>query len=193
MSRLGRRAIAAIGSGGFAVALVMCCATSSTAAPASGPITKAQDVHGVWLGEMTGYQAGQEVDWQYRVTFRKSNGQAGVGWQEWRDCTDNKAACAAGKARGGGWSQPARLLFVMDQDHVLHGVDDQGFATFQSDATGNQLLAMHICQGRVTGQDWAASATSDVSPGGNPMTANFAMEPGQGWTGHAVQGSMWRQ
>ena len=102
MNRLRNRALALIVAGAFTVALTVGGAGSAGAAPTSEPITEAKNVLGVRLGEMTGFQNGQEVDWQYRLTVRKAKGQAGVAWEEWRDCEGNEVACAAGKATGGG-------------------------------------------------------------------------------------------
>lgn len=144
MSRLSNRVLAAVGAGAFAVAFTVGGGVPAQAAPASGPITEAKDVLGVWLGEMSGYSEGQEVDWQYRLTVRKAKGQAGVGWEEWRDCGDHEAACASGKATGGGWSQPSRLLFAMEKGHVIHGVGEAGQVIMTPDKTGNVLSVINV-------------------------------------------------
>lgn len=144
MSRLGSRSLAAVGAGAFAVAMTVSGGAPANAAPASGPITQARDLLGVWVGELSGYNEAQEVDWQYRLTVRKAKGQAGIAWEEWRDCEENKAACAAGKVTGGGWSQPSRLLFAMDKGHVIHGAGEAGQVIMTPDTTGNVLSAVKV-------------------------------------------------
>ena len=182
MSRVSSRALAAVGAGAFAVALTVSGGVSAVAAPSSGPIAKAQDVLGVWLGELTGYQDGQEVDWQYRLTVRKAKGQAGVAWGEWRDCEGNEAACAAGKATGGGWGQPSRVVFAMDAEHVIHGVSESGAAIGVGDATGQTIHISMLCRG--SGDSWdSAMATSGVT----------RMKLGQQWDTFAVSGPLIRQ
>ena len=162
MSRLSSRAFAAVGAGALTVALAVSGGVPAVAAPASGPITQARDVLGVWVGELTGYNEGQEVEWQYRLTVRKARGQAGVAWEEWRDCVDHEAACAAGKATGGGWSQPSRVLFAMGPDHVIHGVSEAGIAAAAPDETGGVLNVTYVCQGD-PGVMWTSAANS-VAP-----------------------------
>ncbi|CAB4975954.1 MAG: hypothetical protein F2840_18285 [Actinobacteria bacterium] len=162
MSRLSIRAFTAIGAGALTVALIVSGGVPAVAAPASGPITQARDVLGVWVGELTGYNEGQEVDWQYRLTVRKARGQAGVAWEEWRDCVDHEAACAAGKATGGGWSQPSRVLFAMGPDHVIHGVSEAGITEAAPDETGGVLNVTYVCKGDPVGM-WSSVANS-VAP-----------------------------
>ena len=181
MSRMSNRVSAAVVAGVVAVALTISGAGAAGAAPASGPITEARDVLGVWLGELTGYQEGQEVDWQYRLTVRKTKGQAGVAWQEWRHCANHEAACAAGKDTGGGWGQPSRLLFVMDKAHVIHGVSETGVATVMPDPTGDTMAMAKLCVGP---QDQYA-APVDATVGGTQQMAPFGAM--------AVTGTLYRQ
>ena len=184
MSKFGSRALAAVGAGAFAVALTVGGGVPAGAAPASGPITKAQDVLGVWLGEMTGYQEGQEVDWQYRLTVRKAKGQAGVAWEEWRDCGGNEAACAAGKATGVGWSQPSRLLFAMDADHTIHGVSESGGVRIVPGETGDELEVVMVCQGSPD-SEWTTAA---VMTGATQRATTT-----NSWGAFAVTGAIARQ
>ena len=179
MNRLSRRALAAVGAGAFAMALTVSGGVPADAAPASGPITEARDLLGVWVGEMRGYSEGQEVDWQYRLTVRKAKGQAGVGWEEWRDCGDHEAACASGKATGGGWSQPSRVLFAMDSDHVIHGVSEAGMVRLMSDGTGETLATTYLCQGN-PGVMWTSGANG-VAPRVMAEMGAYAV------TGHAYR------
>ena len=182
MNRLSRRALAVIGAGVFAMTLTVGGAGSAGAVPTSGPITQARDLLGVWVGELTGYNQGQEVEWQYRLTVRKTKGQAGVAWEEWRDCEGNEAACAAGKATGGGWGQPSRVLFAMDAEHVIHGVSESGAFAGVGDATGQTIHALMLCGGSEDSWD-SAMATSGVT----------RMKLGQQWDTFAVSGPLIRQ
>ena len=184
MSRLSSRAFAAIGAGALTVVLAVSGGVPAVAAPASGPITEARDLLGVWLGELSGYEEGQEVDWQYRLTVRKAKGQAGVAWGELRDCVDHEAACAAGKATGGGWSQPARVLFAMGPDHVIHGVSMSGIALLSPDETGSTLNLVKVCQGS-SESEWTAMP---VTSGSTPKAMGAEM-----WQAFAVTGLMVRQ
>ena len=178
MSRLGSRALAAVGAGAFAVAMTVSGGAPANAAPASGPITQARDLLGVWVGELSGYNEGQEVDWQYRLTVRKAKGQAGVAWEEWRDCEENKAACAAGKFTGGGWSQPSRVLFAMDSNHVIQGVSEVGGIIASPDESGDVLNINYLCQGREV--MWT-SVTNGASPRNMEAWGTYAV------VGHAVR------
>ena len=182
MKRFESRMMAVIGVGAATVVLMVSGGGSAVAAPSAGPIAKAQDVLGVWLGELTGYQDGQEVEWQYRLTVRKAKGQAGVAWEEWRDCEGNEAACAAGKATGGGWGQPSRVLFAMDAEQVIHGVSESGGITGVGDATGKTIYILMLCRG--SGDSWDSEmATSGVT----------RMKLGLQWETFAVSGPLLRQ
>ncbi len=182
ISRLSSRAFAAMGAGALTVVLTVSGGVPAVAAPASGPITQARDVLGVWVGELTGYNEGQEVDWQYRLTIRKARGQAGVAWEEWRDCVDHEAACAAGKATGGGWSQPSRVLFAMGPDHVIHGVSEAGaIKGVAPDETGGVLNVTYVCQGDPGGM-WTSVANSlaprMISVGMYAVSGPLVRQPG---------------
>ena len=181
MNRLGSRVLAAVGAGAFAVALTVSGGVPADAAPVSGPITQARDLLGVWVGEMTGYNEAQEIDLQYRLTVRKEKGQAGIAWEEWRNCEENRAACAAGKTTGGGWTQPSRILFVMDKGHVVHGVGETGFLTLTPNSTGDVLSTVKVCQGPPDGQTWTTTAAKSDTPGTMQLV------------GHAFTGDMGRQ
>ena len=181
MNRLSSRALAAVGAGAFAMALTVSGGVPADAVPASGPITEARDLLGVWVGEMSGYNEGQEVDLQYRVTVRKAKGQAGVAWEEWRSCKEIRAACAAGKTTGGGWNQPSKLLFAMDKGHVIYGVGETGFYYMTPDPTGDVLSAVKVCQGAPDGMTWATTATkngtSEMELGLHVLTGSMARQP----------------
>ena len=82
-----------------------------------------------WVTTLTGFQAGDPVTWQHRLTVRKAKGAAAVAWEEWRDCADHAAACKEGKATGGDWSTPSRVRLVMDPKGTVRGVGATGQTT----------------------------------------------------------------
>ena len=103
-----------MGAGVFALALTVSGAGSVGAAPTLGPIQTMQDLKGGWLTSLTGFREGSPVRWQHRLTVRKVLGSAAVAWEEWRDCVGHATECKVGKATGDGWSNPTRVLMVMD-------------------------------------------------------------------------------
>ena len=107
----------------------------------------------------------------------------GVAWEEWRDCADYEAACAAGKATGGGWSKASRVLFALDSDHVIHGVSEAGGVRGVGDATGSAMVVVMLCSGE---QDawYSEMATSGASQ--RDLSLNL-------WDAFAVTGVLARQ
>lgn len=184
MSRFAMRVLPAAGAAAFAVALTVGAGAPVGALPEPGPITEASDLLGVWLGEVTGYQEGQEVDWQYRMTVRKAKGQAGVAWEEWRDCEGHERACAAGTGTGGGWSQPTRVLLVLDAEHGIHGVSERGFLTAPAATDSDTLHVVVVCQGSSGGGWTQVPVTSGATQ--RAMTTNSS-------GAFAVSGSMSRE
>ena len=153
MSRFGSRALAAVGAGAFAVAFTISGAGAAGAAPASGQVDSMQDLKGAWLTSLTGYQEGQEVDWQHRLTVRKVKGSAAVAFEEWRDCAGHAAECKSGKASGSGWSAPSRVLLAMDAGGVVHGVGATGTMTLTPGEGGMSAVMLSVGQR----DDWTAS------------------------------------
>ena len=159
MKKLSSRAIAVMSAGVFAAAMTVTGAGSAGAAPTSGPIQTMQDLKGGWLTALTGFREGSPVSWQHRMIVRKVNGSAGVAWEQWRDCADHAAKCTADKATGDGWSNPTRVLMVMDSKGVVHGVGATGTILLTPDEEGmNAVMLSHGKQG-------SGSATS------NPTTS----------------------
>ena len=159
MSRLSRRAFAAVGAGALTVALTVGGGGSAVAAPTAGPIETMQDLKGGWLTSLTGFREGSPVSWQHRMIVRKVLGSAAVAWEQWRDCADYAVACKAGKATGDGWSAPSRVLMVMDSNGVVHGVGATGTILLTPDGDG--LTAVMLSHG----QQGSGAATS------NPTTS----------------------
>ena len=155
MSRLSSRAFAAVGAGALTVALTVGGGGSAVAAPTSGPIETMQDLKGGWLTPLTGFQDGDAIGWQHRMIVRKVLGSAAVAWEQWRDCADYAVACKAGKATGDGWSNPTRVLMVMDSNGVVHGVGATGTLLLTPDEEG--LTAVMLSHG----QQGSGAATSN--------------------------------
>ncbi|CAB4936210.1 MAG: hypothetical protein F2836_04880 [Actinobacteria bacterium] len=126
MARYKNRVMTAGVASAFSLALAVAGGVPAGAAPASGTAASIQDVDGVWLTSLAGFQAGDPVNWQHRVTVRKVKGAAAVAFEEWRDCAGHAVACKAGKATGGDWSAPSRVLLVMDPKGTVHGIGATG-------------------------------------------------------------------
>lgn len=124
MIRLRSRTLAAVGA--LAVAVSLGAAVPAGAVPSSGQVDSMQDLKGAWLTSLAGFQEGQPVNWQHRLTVRKVKGSAAVAWEEWRNCADHAAECKAGKVTGDGWTAPSRVLLAMDAKGVVHGVGATG-------------------------------------------------------------------
>jgi len=168
MNRLSRRSLAVIGAGAFAVALTVSGGGSAVAAPTSGQVETMQDLKGAWLTSLTGFQEGAPISWMHRLTVRKVKGQAGVAWEEWLDCavqaTDCKAA-KAGKISEANWSDPTRVLMVMDSKGVAHGVGATGTLLLTPDEEG--MTAVMLSHG----QQGSGAATSHPTTSGLSLTA----------------------
>ena len=153
MGRLSRRGLAAVGAGASAVALTITGAVPAGAAPASGQVDSMQDLKGAWLASLTGFQEGDPISWQHRLTVRKVKGSAAVAFEEWRDCADHAAECKAGKVTGGGWSAPSRVLLAMDPRGAVHGVGATGSIMLTSGEDG--MSAVMLSAGQQ--DDWTAT------------------------------------
>ena len=159
MSRFARRGFAVVGAG------------SAVAAPTAGPIETMQDLKGGWLTPLTGFREGSPVSWQHRLIVRKVKGSAGVAWEQWRDCADHAAKCKAGKATGDGWSDPTRVLMVMDSKGVVHGVGATGTILLTPDEEG--MTAVMLSHG----QQGSGAATSNPTTSAQSRT-KLSVEPG---------------
>lgn len=146
MNRLSGRALAFIGAGVFAVALTVSGVVPAVAAPSSGQVETMQDLKGGWLTSLTGFREGSPVSWQHRMIVRKVKGSAAVAWEQWRDCADHAAKCKASKATGDGWSDPTRVLMVMDSKGVVHGVGATGTLLLTPDEEG--MTAVMLSHGK---------------------------------------------
>ena len=186
MSRLSIRALAVIGAGVFAVALTVGGAGSAGAAPTSGPIQTMQDLKGGWLTALTGFREGSPVSWQHRMLVRKVNGSAGVAWELWRDCADHAAKCKAGKATGDGWSNPTRVLMVMDSQGVVHGVGATG--TMMLTPNGDGLTAVMLSHGKQGSGAATSNPTTSAQSRTKPSIPPIPALPSSGDGAYAVAG-----
>ena len=183
MSRLSVRALAVIGAGVFAVALTVGGAGSVGAAPTLGPIQTMQDLKGGWLTSLTGFREGSPVSWQHRLIVRKVKESAGVAWEQWRDCADHAAKCKAGKATGDGWSNPTRVLMVMDSKGVVHGVGATGTILLTPDGDGLSAVMMS------SGKQGSGAATSNPTTSAQSRTKpSIPALPSSGDGAYAVAG-----
>ena len=183
MSRLSIRALAVIGAGVFAVALTVGGGGSAVAAPTLGPIQTMQDLKGGWLTSLTGFREGSPVSWQHRLIVRKVKESAGVAWEQWRDCADHAAKCKAGKATGDGWSDPTRVLMVMDSKGVAHGVGATGTILLTPDEEG--MTAVMLSHGK----QGSGAATSNPTTSAQSRTKpSIPALPSSGDGAYAVAG-----
>ena len=183
MSRLSIRALAVIGAGVFAVALTVGGGGSAVAAPTAGQVETMQDLKGGWLTPLTGFREGSPVSWQHRMIVRKVKGSAGVAWEQWRDCADHAAKCKAGKATGDGWSNPTRVLMVMESKGVVHGVGATGTILLTPDGDGLSAVMMS------SGKQGSGAATSNPTTSAQSRTKpSIPALPSSGDGAYAVAG-----
>ena len=153
--------------------LVLITLSVVVAGPA-GAVTGTRELRGVWVARMSGFQVGQEVDWQYRFTVRKSVGRAGVAWEEWRDCAGHERACASGSGAGAGWSIPSRVLFALDPDGVVQGVGQAGRITATPNPDGSMDTIM-VCGGVTPADAGWPSGQVAMAPVGTNEWGAFAV------------------
>ena len=186
MSRFGSRTLSAAGAGALAVALAVAGGVPAGAVPSSGQVDSMQDLKGAWLTSLAGFQEGQPVNWQHRLTVRKVKGSAAVAWEEWRNCADYAAECKAGKVTGDGWTAPSRVLLAMDAKGVVHGIGATGTLMVTPGEDG--LTAVMLSAGQPEEDVVQVPTTSALSPTAPRLTS-------EKWYpdyAHAAYGSMVR-
>ena len=186
MSRLSRRAFAAVGAGALTVALTVGGGGSAVAAPTAGPIETMQDLKGGWLTSLTGFREGSPVRWQHRLIVRKVKESAAVAWEQWRDCADYAVACKAGKATGDGWSAPSRVLMVMDSNGVVHGVGATGTLLLTPDEEG--MTVVMLSHGKQDSGAATSNPTTSAQSRGKPSIPPLPPLPSVGDGAYAVVG-----
>lgn len=170
MSRFGSRTLSAAGAGALAVALAVAGGVPAGAVPSSGQVDSMQDLKGAWLTSLAGFQEGQPVNWQHRLTFRKVKGSAAVAWEEWRNCADHAAECKAGKVTGDGWTAPSRVLLAMDAKGVVHGVGATGTLMVTPGEDG--MTAVMLSAGQPEEDVVQVPTTSALSPTAPRLTSD---------------------
>ena len=159
---------------------------SAVAAPTAGPIETLQDLKGGWLTPLTGVREGSPVSWQHRLIVRKVKESAGVAWEQWRDCADHAAKCKAGKATGDGWSDPTRVLMVMDSKGVAHGVGATGTIMLTPDGEG--LTAVMLSHGQQGSGAATSNPTTSAQSRTKPSIPPIPPLPSPGDGAYAVAG-----
>ena len=186
MSRLSSRALAAVGAGAFAVALTVSGGVPAGAAPSSGQVETMQDLKGGWLTSLTGFREGSPVSWQHRLIVRKVKESAGVAWEQWRDCADHAAKCKASKVSGDGWSDPTRVLMVMDSNGVVHGVGATGTILLTPDEEG--MTAVMLSHGKQGSGAATSNPTTSEQSRTKPSIPPIPTFPSPGDGAYAVAG-----
>ena len=186
MSRFGSRTLSAAGAGALAVALAVAGGVPAGAVPSSGQVDSMQDLKGAWLTSLAGFQEGQPVNWQHRLTVRKVKGSAAVAWEEWRNCADHAAECKAGKVTGDGWTAPSRVLLAMDAKGVVHGIGATGTLMVTPGEDG--MTAVMLSAGQPEEDVVQVPTTSALSPTAPRLTSE-KWYPDYGYAGY---GSMVR-
>ncbi len=181
MIRLSGRALTAVGAGAFAVALVVGSGVPAHSAPASRSIDSMQDLKGAWLTSLTGFQKGDPISWQHRLTVRKVKGSAAVAFEEWRNCADHKVECTAGKVTGDGWTAPSRVLLAMDAKGVVHGVGATG--TLMATPGEEGMTAVMLSSGQPEEDVVQVPTTSALSPTAPRLTPE-KWYPDYGYAGY---------
>lgn len=169
MSRFGSRTLSAAGAGALAVALAVAGGVPAGAVPSSGQVDSMQDLKGAWLTSLAGFQEGQLVNWQHRLTVRKVKGSAAVAWEEWRNCADYAAECKAGKVTGDGWTAPSRVLLAMDAKGVVHGIGATGTLMVTPGEDG--MTAVMLSAGQPEEDVVQVPTTSALSPTAPRLTS----------------------
>ena len=123
------------------------------------------------LTSLTGFQDADPISWQHRMIVRKVLGSAAVAWEQWRDCADHAAKCKASKANGDGWSDPTRVLMVMDSKGVVHGVGATGTLLLTPDGDG--LTAVMLSHGK----QGSGAATSNPTTSAQSRTKPMPLYP----------------
>lgn len=142
------------------------------------------------MTSLAGFQAGDPVSWQHRLTVRKVKGAAAVAWEEWRDCAEHVAACKAGQATGGGWTSPSWVLLVTDPKGTVHGIGAGGTLKLtpgESAMSGMTAVMIGAGQQQDTLATRAPATTGSVNARSTPGFGPVCISP-TGETPYAVSG-----
>jgi hypothetical protein len=80
---------------------------------------------------MSGFNGETPSTVLYHLTIKRSNGNAFIGTQRFRDCTDNIEKCKSERATGTGWTKPEAVFLVRTSSntYVLRSRNGQGQIT----------------------------------------------------------------
>ena len=97
---------------------------------------------------LNGYVGDQDATWQMRLRVNRTNGQVGMGTQEWRTCVGREATCAAGSGDGDGWSAPAEVRFVRTPQGTIVGSGPLGqmFLTASKGQIGGSFVGQSLTE-----------------------------------------------
>jgi hypothetical protein len=108
----------------------------------------------------------------YHLTIKKSNGQAFIGTQRWRECTDNIEKCKSEGATGNGWTKPEAVFLVRTSSntYVLRSANSQGQITLGKKGLTKAYV---IGSGKVN----ASRSNSEF----DPYTFSYSLTGGEIW------------
>ena len=117
------------------VSLVLALCVSSAvfggAAHAADTAKTTLKIAGQHFAFMTGFNGETPSTALYHLTVMKRNGNAFIGTQRFRDCTDNIEKCKSEGANGTGWTKPEAVFLVRTSPntYVLRSGNSQGQIT----------------------------------------------------------------
>ncbi len=119
----------------FAISLVLSLGLSTIlfggTAQAANTAKTMPKIAGQHFAFMTGFNGETPSTALYQLTILKSNGNAFIGTQRWRDCSDNLEKCKSDGAAGTGWTEPETVFLVRtsSKTYVLRSGNSQGQIT----------------------------------------------------------------
>jgi hypothetical protein len=118
-----------------AVSLVLALGLATTlfggTAHATGTAKSTPKIAGEHLVFMQGFNGETPSTALYHLTIKKNNGNAFVGTQRWRECTDIIEKCKTEGATGEGWTETEAVFLVRTSSntYVLRSGESQGQIT----------------------------------------------------------------
>jgi hypothetical protein len=97
-------------------------------AHAAGTAKPMPKIAGQHFALMTGFNGETPSTALYHLTIKKSNGNAFIGTQRFRDCTDLIEKCKSEGEAGTGWTEPEAVFLVRtsSKTYVLRSRNSQG-------------------------------------------------------------------
>lgn len=115
----------------FALALGLATALFGGTAHAADSAKTMPKISGQHFAFMSGFNGETSSTVLYHLKILKNNGNAFIGTQRLRDCTDNIEQCKSEGATGEGWTKPEAVFLVRTSSntYVLRSGDSQGQIT----------------------------------------------------------------